>query len=153
SNVSPTYIAEVSLAPWRGRLVTLNQLTIVVGILAAQIVNWLIAQRVPDGATAEMIRASWNGQYGWRWMFTAVAVPSVAFFVGTFFIPESPRWLARKGHEASVGKILARIGGQRYSTAALLEIRQSLADQASHSMTLAMLLKPRLLKILCMGIA
>ena len=71
SNVSPTYIAEVSPAPWRGRLVTLNQLTIVVGILAAQIMNWLIAERVADGATQDMIRQSWNGQYGWRWMFTA----------------------------------------------------------------------------------
>jgi SP family xylose:H+ symportor-like MFS transporter len=80
SNVSPTYIAEISPAPCRGRMVTLNQLTIVVGILAAQIVNWLIAEKVPDGATAEMIRQSWNGQYGWRWMFTIVAIPAVIFF-------------------------------------------------------------------------
>ena len=128
SNVSPTYIAEVSPAPWRGRLVTLNQLTIVVGILAAQIVNWLIAQPVADGATAEMIRGSWNGQLGWRWMFTAVAVPSLAFFVGAIFIPESPRWLARKGDEASVRRTLARIGGERYGELALLEIRATLAD-------------------------
>jgi MFS transporter, SP family, xylose:H+ symportor len=62
SNVSPTYIAEVSPPPLRGRLVALNQLTIVVGILAAQIVNWMIAERVPAGATPEMIRLSWNGQ-------------------------------------------------------------------------------------------
>src|SRR6185312_13402730 len=87
SNVSPTYIAEVSPAPWRGRLVALNQLTIVVGILAAQIVNWLIAERVADVATQEMIRESWNGQYGWRWMFTAVAVPSIAFLIGAILIP------------------------------------------------------------------
>ena len=91
SNVSPVYIAEVSPAELRGRMVSLNQLTIVVGILAAQIVNWLIAQKVPDGATAEMIRQSWNGQLGWRWMFTAVAVPSVVFFAGALFIPESRR--------------------------------------------------------------
>jgi MFS transporter, SP family, xylose:H+ symportor len=51
-----------------------------VGILAAQIVNWLIAQKTSEGATEEAIRQSWNGQYGWRWMFTAVAVPSVIFF-------------------------------------------------------------------------
>jgi MFS transporter, SP family, xylose:H+ symportor len=95
SNISPIYIAEVSPAELRGRMVSLNQLTIVVGILAAQIVNWLIAQKVPDGATAEMIRQSWNGQFGWRWMFTAVAVPSVVFFAGALFIPESPRWLSR----------------------------------------------------------
>jgi SP family sugar porter-like MFS transporter len=52
----------------------LHQLTIVVGILAAQIVNWLIARPIPAGASAEMMRLSWNGQYGWRWMFTAVHV-------------------------------------------------------------------------------
>jgi len=91
SNVSPVYIAEVSPAPWRGRLVSMNQMTIVVGILAAQIVNWLIAQAVPVGATAETIRLSWNGQLGWRWMFTAVAVPSLVFFLGALFVPESPR--------------------------------------------------------------
>ena len=97
SNVSPMYIAEVSPAAWRGRLVSLNQLTIVVGILGAQIVNWLIAQPVPESATDQMIRDSWNGQFGWRWMFTAVAVPSVIFFVSAFFVPESPRWLVAKG--------------------------------------------------------
>jgi SP family xylose:H+ symportor-like MFS transporter len=152
SNVSPTYIAEVSPAPWRGRLVTLNQLTIVVGILAAQVMNWLIAERVPDGATAEMIRASWNGQWGWRWMFTAVVVPSLAFFIGAFFIPESPRWLARKGDEVKVRRTLARIGGERYSEAALLEIRQTLAAETS-SIELRSLLSPKLVKLLGIGIA
>lgn len=152
SNVSPTYIAEVSPAPWRGRLVTLNQLTIVVGILAAQIVNWLIAERVPDGATAEMIRASWNGQYGWRWMFTAVAVPSLAFFIGTFFIPESPRWLARKGDELGVRQTLARIGGERYSEVALLEIRQTRAAETPAATELRALLSPKLRKLLCVGV-
>ncbi len=97
SNVSPVYIAEVSPAEIRGRMVSLNQLTIVIGILAAQIVNWLIAQKVPDGATAEMIRQSWNGQFAWRWMFTAVAVPSAIFFTASLFIPESPRWKSRVG--------------------------------------------------------
>src|SRR4029077_480859 len=75
SGISPVYIAEISPARWRGRLVALNQLTIVIGILAAQVVSWLIAERIADDATAEIIRASWNGQFAWRWMFTAVAVP------------------------------------------------------------------------------
>jgi MFS transporter, SP family, xylose:H+ symportor len=154
SNVSPTYIAEVSPAPWRGRLVTLNQLTIVVGILAAQIVNWLIARPVPDGATSEIIRMSWNGQFGWRWMFTAVTVPSLAFFVGAFLIPESPRWLARKGDEASVLRTLARIGGDRYSQIALLEIRQTLVAETGQGWAeLRALLTPRRMKLLLVGIA
>ena len=130
SNVSPTYIAEVSPAPWRGRMVTLNQLTIVVGILAAQIVNWLIAKKVPDGATAEMIRQSWNGQYGWRWMFTIVAVPAVVFFVTALFIPESPRWLAKTGDIEQARRTLARIGGEQYGEETLAEIQNSLGGEA-----------------------
>jgi MFS transporter, SP family, xylose:H+ symportor len=157
SNVSPTYIAEVSPAPWRGRLVTLNQLTIVVGILAAQIVNWLIAERVADGTTQEMIRQSWNGQYGWRWMFTAVAAPSIAFLIGAIFIPESPRWLARRGDEAQVRQTLARIGGDCYSEIALQEIRETLAGETqAHSQAsddLRALLTPNIRKILGVGIA
>ncbi|MGH9621678.1 MAG: MFS transporter, partial [Bryobacteraceae bacterium] len=119
SNVSPTYIAEVSPAPWRGRLVALNQVTLVIGILIAQIVNWLIAQHVPNHATSAMIRSSWNGQYGWRWMFTAVAVPAVIFFVCAWFVPESPRWLVKNRRRAAAERVLMRIGGAGYAAAAL----------------------------------
>ena len=129
SNVSPTYIAEVSPAPWRGRLVTLNQLTIVVGILVAQIVNWLIADRVPEGATAEMIRLSWNGQFGWRWMFTAVCAPSVIFFLSAMFIPESSRWMVKSGDKENALRVLTRIGGDLYGNHALAEIERSLKSQ------------------------
>jgi MFS transporter, SP family, xylose:H+ symportor len=159
SNVSPTYIAEVSPAPWRGRLVTLNQLTIVVGILAAQVMNWLIAERVADGVTQEMIRESWNGQYGWRWMFTAVAVPSVAFLIGAIFIPESPRWLARHADDAQVLRTLARIGGERYSEIALREIRDTMAGEANAQEgsrgpgELQGVLTPGVRKVLAIGIA
>jgi SP family xylose:H+ symportor-like MFS transporter len=128
SNVSPTYIAEVSPAPWRGRLVSLNQLTIVIGILAAQIVNWLIADRVSDSATAEMIRRSWNGQFAWRWMFAAVVVPSVIFFVAALFVPESPRWLMKVGKREQAQLILHRIGGEEYAASALQEIETTLSS-------------------------
>ena len=111
SGVSPMYIAEVSPARLRGRLVALNQLTIVIGILAAQVVNWRIAEAVPEGATAEMIRLSWNGQYGWRWMFTAVAVPAAVFFFLALAAPESPRWLALRGRREEARRILERVGG------------------------------------------
>jgi sugar porter (SP) family MFS transporter len=84
----------------------------VVGILAAQIVNWRIADPVPDGATAEMIRLSWNGQVGWRWMFTAVAIPATVFFFAALAAPESPRWLALRGRRDEARRILARVGGE-----------------------------------------
>ena len=152
SNVSPTYIAEVSPAPWRGRLVTLNQLTIVVGILAAQIVNWLIADAVPESATAEMIRQSWNGQYGWRWMFTAVAVPSLIFFFAAMFIPESPRWLAKAGANQRARGTLARIGGEEYSEEAMAEIQASLSTQWQSVAPRRELRTPYVLKLLLIGV-
>lgn len=150
SNVSPLYIAEVSPEQWRGRLVSLNQLTIVVGILAAQIVNWLIARPVPEGATPEMIRLSWNGQFGWRWMFTAVAVPSLVFFVSAFFVPESPRWLAKRGAIEAARRVLARIGGADYAAAALAQIRASSGGETH--VRAAELLAPGVRRLLGIGI-
>jgi MFS transporter, SP family, xylose:H+ symportor len=152
SNVSPTYIAEVSPAAWRGRLVTVNQLTIVVGILGAQIVNWLIADRVSEGATAALIRMSWNGQRGWRWMFTAVVVPAVVFFLGTLFIPESPRWLAKSGFIDQARHVLARIGGQSYGNETLREIQNALAMELQASTPWHELVSPSVLKILVIGV-
>ena len=88
SALSPMYIAEVSPADIRGRMVSLNQMTIVLGILAAQIVNMLLAQ---DTAVAES--QAWNVEWGWRWMFWAETVPAALFLVMSFFIPESPVYL------------------------------------------------------------
>ena len=99
SSLSPMYIAEIAPAHLRGRFVSINQLTVVLGILSAQIVNWQIAEPVADHATAEMIRLSWNGQMGWRWMFWAMVVPAALFFVFSFVLPESPRWLASSGYK------------------------------------------------------
>jgi sugar porter (SP) family MFS transporter len=150
SNVSPLYIAEVSPEQWRGRLVSLNQLTIVIGILAAQIVNWRIAQPVPDGATHEMIRLSWNGQFGWRWMFTAVAVPALVFFVCAFFVPESPRWLAKRGRTEAARRVLARIGGAPYAGSQLAQIRLSIGSETR--VRAAEVFAPGMRRILVIGV-
>jgi SP family sugar porter-like MFS transporter len=107
SNISPIYIAEVAPTSIRGRFVSLNQLTIVLGILSAQIVNWLIADVVPAGSTGAEILSSWNGQMGWRWMFWAAFVPAVVFFVAMFAVPESPRWLAMRSEARSAKLQLA----------------------------------------------
>jgi MFS family permease len=105
SNVSPVYIAEISPARLRGRLVAVNQLTIVVGILAAQLVNLLIynCSPVETSAAADAIRSSWNGHLGWRWMFGAETIPAALFLVLAFVIPESPRWLATRGRTDDSG--------------------------------------------------
>ncbi|SPE29777.1 conserved membrane hypothetical protein [Candidatus Sulfopaludibacter sp. SbA6] len=150
SNVSPMYIAEVSPAEWRGRLVSLNQLTIVIGILAAQVVNWLIARPVPDGASSETIRLSWNGQFAWRWMFSAVAVPSAIFFFSAWFLPESPRWLARNGAKGLAHSILSRIGGAAYADREMHDISGTLVEGPGARWR--SLFTPGLLRILGIGV-
>ena len=69
SSLSPMYISEIAPASMRGKLVSINQLTIVVGILFAQVINWWLVRDLPAGSTDEFIRGSWFGQVGWRWMF------------------------------------------------------------------------------------
>ncbi len=153
SNLSPLYIAEMAPPAIRGRLVSINQLTIVIGILAAQVINWLIAEPVPAGATAERILASWNGQMGWRWMFGATAVPSLLFFLAMFFVPESPRWLASAGHEERCRRVLAKVGGPAYAQAALDEIRRTLpAGSAGSRFALGELLDPRVRPAVTIGV-
>ena len=152
SNLSPMYIAEVAPAHIRGRLVATNQLTIVIGILSAQIVNWLIARAVPNGATAEFIRQSWYGQYGWRWMFTAVAVPSFLFFVGSLFIPESPRWLVKNGRPDMARRVLAKIGGGPFAEAEVRDIQSTLSRREIQRVRFQDLLEPKMIKILFVGV-
>lgn len=153
SNLSPMYIAEISPANIRGRLVAINQLTIVIGILCAQIVNMFIADTVPDGATAEMIRDSWNGQYGWRWMFCAVAIPSVIFLIGAIFIPESPRWLVKKGRKDKAYTILQRIGNVEYAAAVLRDIENAIEANRNEVICFKTLIKSKVFKILLIGMA
>ena len=96
SALSPMYIAEVSPAEIRGRMVSLNQMTIVLGILAAQIVNMLLAR---ETAVAES--QAWNIAWGWRWMFWAETLPAALFLLMSFFIPESPVFLKLKSRTHS----------------------------------------------------
>ncbi|SDN68603.1 MFS transporter, SP family, sugar porter [Prevotella communis] len=96
SALSPMYIAEVSPAHIRGRMVSLNQMTIVLGILGAQIVNMLLAR---DTSIVE--NAAWNLEWGWRWMFWAETVPAGLFLVMSFFIPESPVYQQMKAARMS----------------------------------------------------
>jgi len=132
--------------------VAINQLTIVFGILGAQIANMLIAEKVADGATAEMIRQSWNGQLGWRWMFTAVTAPSLLFFVGALLVPESPRWLVKNGKPELARRVLAKIGGQGYADAEIKDIQNTLAKEDGQRVRFSDLMVPNMRKVLLVGI-
>lgn len=152
SNLSPMYIAEISPASMRGRFVSINQLTIVIGILAAQIVNLLIARSVPEEATMDFIRQSWNGQTGWRWMFWAETVPAVLFFLLMFMVPESPRWLVKYGRNAEAEETLTRVGGGNYARAGVRDIQQTLVSEEIAHVRYKDLLEPGLLKVLFLGV-
>lgn len=152
SNLSPMYIAEITPANVRGRFVTINQLAIVIGILAAQLINWRIAQPVPAGATATDILSSWNGQMGWRWMFYACAIPALIFFISMWFVPESPRWLSRNSKNTSKSRrILSRIGGSHYADSELSSIEKTL-NIADEKIAMKELFRPGISRLLIIGI-
>jgi SP family sugar porter-like MFS transporter len=131
SNLSPMYIAEVSPASVRGRFVSINQLTIVIGVLVAQLVNWFISvsHLMPDNATALQIMNSWNGRIGWRWMFEACAIPAIMFSIFSMLIPESPRWLIKNGNSKKAFMILKKIGGEKYANEELFQIECNLKNE------------------------
>ena len=97
SALAPMYIAEVSPTEIRGRMVSLNQMTIVLGILSAQIVNMLLARE-----SSEAINQAWNVEWGWRWMFWAETLPAALFLVMSYFIPESPVYMKLKQENRSL---------------------------------------------------
>ena len=97
SVVSPMYIAEISPPHLRGRLVAINQLNVVVGILLSFISNYVISLYFPSEAA-------------WRWMLGVVALPSAAFLALVPLIVESPRWLVKVGRTTDAGKVLERLG-------------------------------------------
>jgi MFS transporter, SP family, arabinose:H+ symporter len=151
SNLSPMYIAEVAPGSIRGQLVSINQLTIVIGVVLAQIMNWQIARPVPAGATAADILNSWNGQMGWRWMFGVTAIPAFVFLLAMFIVPESPRWLAKNGQLERARRVLARIGGDAFARKELDDIQETLANEIAR-VEFRELLDPKLVPILWLGI-
>ena len=152
STLSPMYIAEIAPAKYRGRFVAINQLTIVIGILLAQIANWMIAEPIDANATPTAILASWNGQTGWRWMFWAELVPALLFFMLMFLVPKSPRFLAKIGQDQEAKRILAKIGGTDYAQNELDNMKRTFQDDDNTTITLSQLSSNKVLPLLVIGI-
>ena len=138
SALSPMYIAEVSPAHIRGRMVSLNQMTIVLGILGAQIVNMLLARD-----TTDPVSQAWNLEWGWRWMFWAETLPAALFLVMSFFIPESPVYLSLKGLNGSKG-----LKGLKGSNSSNISNSSNLPSEAG----LRELFEPRYRNVLLLGL-
>lgn len=148
STLSPMYIAEVAPANQRGKFVSINQLTIVVGMLAAQIINWMLADPVLPG---EDILTTWNGQMGWRMMFWVGGIPAVFFFILLFFIPESPRWLGSQGRLERAESIFSSIGGLSYGKEQVRAMVNTVNDKVE-KISLSQLFKGKMFRVMIIGI-
>jgi len=134
SVLSPMYVAEVAPPKSRGMLVSIYQLAIVLGILCSFTINYGLH----------------NLDNNWRWMFATGIVPSIVFFVGLFFIPESPRWLYKAGRKEESLKVLTRIGGELLAKTEILQIAESLKGN-SQSVTRGEIFKPSSRKVMMIG--
>ena len=145
STVSPMYISELSPPEKRGQLVSINQLTIVIGVLAAQLINLVIAEPNSAAATQAQLMHTWNGQIGWRYMFAAELVPAMLFLILAILIPESPRWLTQKARFTEAREVLAKIGSSSYTSKVLTELKANLSVKHGSGFEDLLSLKPVLI--------
>ncbi len=135
SMLSPMYISEISPAHLRGRMVAINQLTIVIGILITNLVNYSLRN---DGADA------------WRWMFGLGAIPSTLFLLGAWQLPESPRWLISAGQQEKATSVLTKIGGAAFAANTVAQISRS--TTGNHKLNYGVLLQRAILPAVLVGI-
>ena len=135
SVLSPMYVAEVAPPKIRGTLVTIYQMAITLGILISYLVNYGLHEV----------------DNNWRWMFATGLFPSILFFIGLFFIPESPRWLAKAGFTEKAAIVLERIGGKVFATSELREIKKSLEDSGTAS-SFKLLFAPKYRRVIFVGL-
>jgi sugar porter (SP) family MFS transporter len=140
SITSPMYIAEISPARIRGRLVSVNQFAIVTGFMVVYLVNYFIALQGTE---------QWNIAFGWRWMFGSEALPALLLFLLLFLVPESPRWLIKQNRTATARSILQRVGGSRQAQVEMEAIREAIAQESG---SVAQLLQPGMRVALVIGI-
>lgn len=131
SNVVPLYLSEISPAHIRGRLVTCYQLAVTIGILTAYLCNWGLQAFIP--ADQEIIEGSVFNfifvQEIWRGMFSLEVIPAVLFFIGLFFVPDSPRWLLKQGREEEGKDILEKINGKSEAQKQVKDIHLTLDQE------------------------
>lgn len=144
SMICPVYIAEIAPEKWRGRLGTLFQLGIVMGIFITLFINKLI-----QGMGNEV----WNTAMGWRWMLGMEVVPAIAFIALLFAVPESPRWLAQKGREDEARDILTKVDGAEHAATEMAAIREAASQEEGRLAELftGIYFKPLVLAVMLMA--
>jgi sugar porter (SP) family MFS transporter len=140
SITSPMYIAEISPARIRGRMVSVNQFAIVSGMLLVYFVNYFISQFGDE---------TWNVHFGWRWMMGSEAIPSVLLLVMMFIVPESPRWLTKQKREEEAFRILAKVDGQKHAQTEMAAIKDAISHESE---SVAQLFHSRMRIVLVIGV-
>ena len=140
SMLSPLYIAEISPAGIRGKMVTYNQLAIVSGMLIVYFANYFIAAQGNE---------IWNIHTGWRWMFGSETAPAVLFLLLLLFVPESPRWLVKQGRSDEALAVLMRVDGEQYAKEEIVEIEDTIKLEKG---SILELLQPGMRIVLIIGI-
>jgi len=140
SMASPMYIAEITPARIRGRMVSVNQFAIVTGMLIIYFVNYFISLQGDE---------VWNVSTGWRWMFASGVLPSALFLALLTLVPESPRWLVERGKREKAESILIKVGGSAFAGAELVSIEEALSQEPA---SLSQLFEPGLRRVLMIGI-
>jgi MFS family permease len=150
--IAPMYIAEIAPAESRGRLVSFNQLNIVVGISAAFFSNYLILMLgESEFAWAAQLRL---GEFNWRWMLGIEALPAVVYFLALLSVPESPRWLAMRNHDTEAVAVLEKLRSPGRAPAEFREIRRSLKEESGLAKaSLTELFNPSMKLVLTIGVS
>ena len=150
--IAPMYIAEIAPAEVRGRMVSFNQLNIVIGISVAFFSNYLILTLgQADSAWTQSLHFD---EWGWRWMLGVETLPAVLYFLALMIVPESPRWLAMRGREDEALQILERVSGPEQARADIREVHDSLAAETEGQTGSArQLFQPAMRLVLTIGVS
>jgi SP family xylose:H+ symportor-like MFS transporter len=140
SMTSPMYIAEISPARIRGRMVSVNQFAIVFGMLLVYFVNYFIEKHGDQ---------TWNTQTGWRWMFGSESLPAILFMFLMLLVPESPRWLTKNGRKDRALNILTRVDGTEYAREEMVSIEETISHESG---SLSQLFHPGMKLVLVIGV-
>jgi sugar porter (SP) family MFS transporter len=150
--IAPMYIAEIAPASMRGRMVSFNQLNIVIGISAAFFTNYLILQLgQSDSSWARALRI---GQWSWRWMLGVEALPAVLYFLALLAVPESPRWLLMKGKEEEARRVLVKVSGAERARDDVEAVKAALrTERQTERAKLIELFSPSMRRVLFVAVA
>ena len=140
SMTSPMYIAEITPARIRGRMVSVNQFAIIFGMLVVYFINYFIA-----GCGDE----AWNTETGWRWMFGSESLPALMLLILMFAVPETPRWLTKQNRKDEALRILCRVDGQKFAETEMVAIEDAISHESA---SLRQLFQPGMKIVLIIGV-